>query len=165
MTDSKDWWPADWGHRRPVHPHELARRRDLPCARWSGRRGQWRPALRPLNSWPDNGNLDKARRLLLPIKQKYGKAISWADPLVFIKQPGARDDGLRTFGLRVRPRRSGRRRTTCTGGRRTSGSTTRAGATPVRSRPAIAVLTSSLAVQMLGLIYVNPEARTVLPAR
>ena len=74
MTDSQDWWPADYGHYGPsVHPHGLAQRGHLPhrptaaAARPDGTQ-----RFAPLNSWPDNGNLDKARRLLWPIKQKYG---------------------------------------------------------------------------------------------
>jgi catalase-peroxidase len=73
MTTSQDWWPADYGHYGPFHdPHGLAQRRDLPRHRWPWRRLLRHAAFCPLNSWPDNANLDKARRLLWPIKQKYG---------------------------------------------------------------------------------------------
>ena len=78
MTDSQDWWPADYGHYGPLlHPHGVAQRRHLPHQRRPGRRGNGEQRFAPLNSWPDNTNLDKARRLLWPIKQKYGRNISW----------------------------------------------------------------------------------------
>ena len=100
MTDSQDWWPADWGHygglfiRLTWHAAGSYR-----VADGRGGAGTGNNRFAPLNSWPDNGNLDKARRLLWPIKKKYGNKVSWADLLAYAGTIAYESMGLKTFGF------------------------------------------------------------------
>ena len=151
MTDSQDWWPADFGHYGPLfirmawHSAGTYRTGD---GRGGGGRGQQRFA--PLNSWPDNVSLDKARRLLWPIKQKYGRKISWADLLILTGNVALETMGFKTFGFG-----GGREdvwepdqdvywgsETTWLGDKRYTGDRD---------------LENPLAAVQMGLIYVNPE--------
>ena len=151
MTDTQDWWPADWGHyggffiRMAWHSAGTYRTSD-----GRGGAGTGSHRFAPLNSWPDNGNLDKARRLLWPIKQKYGNAISWADLFVLAGNVAMETMGFKTFGF------SGGRadiyqpeediywgaETEWLGDTRYTGDR---------------VLEKPLAAVQMGLIYVNPE--------
>ncbi len=151
MTDSQDWWPADYGHYGPFFIrmawHSAGTYR-VTDGRGGSSYGMQRFA--PLNSWPDNGNLDKARRLLWPIKQKYGKKISWADLMVLTGNVALESMGFKTFGF------AGGRvdvwepqedinwgpETTWLGDERYSGDR---------------VLADPLGAVQMGLIYVNPE--------
>jgi len=151
MTDSKDWWPADFGHYGPLFIrmawHSAGTYR-IGDGRGGAGAGQQRFA--PLNSWPDNGNLDKARRLLWPIKQKYGRKISWADLMILAGNVALESMGLKTFGFA-----GGRKdtwepdesvywgsETAWLGDQRYSGDRN---------------LENPLAAVQMGLIYVNPE--------
>lgn len=156
MTDSQDWWPADWGHygglfiRMAWHSAGTYRTAD-----GRGGAGTGNQRFAPINSWPDNGNLDKARRLLWPIKQKYGNAISWADLYILAGNVAMESMGFKTFGF---------------GGGRVDiwqpeediywGSETQWLAT--RDKPHSRYspdgeLENPLAAVQMGLIYVNPE--------
>ena len=151
MTDSKDWWPADFGHYGPLFIrmawHSAGTYR-IGDGRGGAGAGQQRFA--PLNSWPDNANLDKARRLLWPIKQKYGRRISWADLMILAGNVALESMGFETFGFG-----GGREdtwepdetvywgaETTWLGDQRYTGDRN---------------LESPLAAVQMGLIYVNPE--------
>jgi len=98
MTDSQEWWPADFGHYGRSSFGCVAQRGHVPHRRWRAGRLR-RTAFAPLNSWPDNVNLDKARRLLWPIKQKYGRKISWADLMVLAGNVALESMGFKTFGF------------------------------------------------------------------
>ncbi len=157
MTDSQDWWPADWGNygglmiRMAWHSAGTYRTAD---GRGGAGRGQQRFA--PLNSWPDNVNLDKARRLLWPIKQKYGRKISWADLIILAGNVALETMGFKTFGFA-----GGREdvwepdqdvywgsEDTWLGDKRYSGDRE---------------LENPLAAVQMGLIYVNPEGPNGVP--
>ena len=151
LTDSKDWWPADFGSyaglfvRMAWHAAGTYR---LADGRGGAGAGQQRFA--PLNSWPDNVNLDKSRRLLWPVKKKYGKKLSWADLIVPGGQRGHGGGRLRDLRLRRRPggRLRARRRRVLGRGDRVA-----------RDRPLAATdkLEEPLGADTMGLIYVNPE--------
>jgi catalase-peroxidase len=151
MTDSQDWWPADWGHygglfiRMAWHSAGTYRTGD---GRGGGGKGSQRFA--PVNSWPDNVNLDKARRLLWPLKQKYGNRISWADLMILAGNCALESMGFKTFGFgggRVdiwQPEEDiyWGKEDTWLGDKRYSGDRD---------------LENPLAAVQMGLIYVNPE--------
>jgi catalase-peroxidase len=157
MTDSQDWWPADFGHygglfiRMAWHSAGTYRVFD---GRGGGGHGQQRFA--PLNSWPDNVSLDKARRLLWPIKQKYGNKISWADLLLLTGNVALESMGLKTFGFAGgRPDTWEADESAYWGGETTwLGNDVRySGNADISSRD----LEDPLAAVHMGLIYVNPE--------
>lgn len=152
MTDSQDWWPADFGHYGPLfirmawHSAGTYRTGD---GRGGAGSGQQRFA--PLNSWPDNANLDKARRLLWPVKQKYGKKISWADLMILAGNVALESMGFKTFGFAGgrkdvwEPEENvywGTESKWLEGNKRYSGERD---------------LDNPLAAVQMGLIYVNPE--------
>ncbi len=156
MTDSQDWWPADWGHYGGLFIR-MAWHSAGTYRVWDGRGGGGRGNQRfaPINSWPDNGNLDKARRLLWPIKKKYGNSISWADLMILAGNCALESMGFRTFGF---------------GGGREDiwepeddiywGAEEQWLATSDKPKSRYTgdrVLESPLAAVQMGLIYVNPE--------
>lgn len=157
MTDSKEWWPADYGHYGPLmirmawHSAGTYRMQD-----GRGGAGNGTQRFAPLNSWPDNVNLDKARRLLWPVKQKYGKKLSWADLLILAGNCALESMGFQTFGFA-----GGREdvyepetdiywgsETEWLGDKRYSGDRD---------------LENPLAAVQMGLIYVNPEGPNGVP--
>jgi catalase-peroxidase len=148
MTDSQDWWPADFGNYGPqfirMSWHAAGTYR-LSDGRGGGGRGQQRFA--PLNSWPDNVNIDKSRRLLWPIKQKYGNKISWADLLILTGNVALETMGFRTFGFAA-----GREDTWEPDQDVNWGSET----TWLAHRP-LEGFENPLGATEMGLIYVNPE--------
>lgn len=152
LTSSQEWWPADWGHygglfiRMAWHSAGTYRTGD---GRGGSREGQQRFA--PLNSWPDNGNLDKARRLLWPVKQKYGRSISWADLIILAGNVALEDMGFETIGFA-----GGREDTWQPNANVYWGMESEMLAGDKRYTGDRELETPLAAVQM-GLIYVNPE--------
>ena len=160
MTDSQSWWPADYGHYGPLFVrmawHSAGTYR-LGDGRGGAGRGQQRFA--PLNSWPDNGNLDKARRLLWPIKQKYGQKISWADLMILAGNVALENAGFQPFGFAAGREDSWEPDQDVYWGKESqwlAGSKT-AGSRYAQSRPGERDLENPLAAVQMGLIYVNPE--------
>ena len=152
MTDSQDWWPADFGHYGPLfirmawHSAGTYRTGD---GRGGGGRGQQRYA--PLNSWPDNVNLEKARRLLWPIKQKYGRRISWADLMILTGNVALETMGFRTFGF------GGGRPDVWEPDHDVSWGTEKQWLGADTRYSGDRELANPLAAVQMGLIYVNPE--------
>ncbi|WP_043879513.1 catalase/peroxidase HPI [Azorhizobium caulinodans] len=148
MTDSQDWWPADFGNYGPQFVrmawHSAGTYR-LADGRGGGGRGQQRFA--PLNSWPDNVNIDKSRRLLWPIKQKYGQKISWADLMILTGNVALETMGFRTFGF--------------AGGREDTWEPDQdvfwGSETAWLSHRTLEKFDAPLGATEMGLIYVNPE--------
>jgi catalase-peroxidase len=152
MTDSQEWWPADFGHYGPLfirmawHSAGTYRTGD---GRGGGGRGQQRYA--PLNSWPDNTNLEKARRLLWPIKQKYGRRISWADLMILTGNVALETMGFKTFGF------AGGREDVWEPDHDVSWGTETAWLGADTRYSGERQLANPLAAVQMGLIYVNPE--------
>lgn len=156
MTDSQDWWPADWGHygglfiRMSWHSAGTYR-----IADGRGGAGTGNQRFAPINSWPDNANLDKARRLLWPIKKKYGNKLSWADLIVYAGTIAYQSMGLKTYGFAF-----GREdiwhpeKDTYWGSEKEWLATSGSNGTRYSGERD---LENPLAAVMMGLIYVNPE--------
>jgi catalase-peroxidase len=157
LTTSQEWWPADFGHYGP-----LVLRMVWHCAgtyRVADGRGGPAAGLQrfaPLNSWPDNRNLDKARRLLWPVKQKYGRAISWADLMVFAGNRALATMGLPPFGF------AGGRADAWTADDEAYWGPERAWLGDERHQ-GVRDLANPLAAAQMGLIYVNPEGPNTVP--
>ena len=152
MTDSKPWWPADFGHYGPLfirmawHSAGTYRTAD---GRGGGGRGQQRYA--PLNSWPDNASLDKARRLIWPVKQKYGRKISWADLMILTGNVALESMGFKTFGF------GGGREDVWEPDQDVYWGQEKAWLGDESRYSGDRVLESPLGAVQMGLIYVNPE--------
>jgi catalase-peroxidase len=157
LTTSQPWWPADFGHYGPLvirmvwHSAGTYRIHD---GRGGASAGMQRFA--PLNSWPDNRNLDKARRLLWPVKKKYGRAISWADLMVFAGNRALETMGLKTFGF------AGGRADVWESDEAAYWGPEQAWLGDERHR-GVRELQSPLAADQMGLIYVNPEGPNTVP--
>ncbi len=150
MTTSQDWWPADYGHYGPLFIRmtwHAAGTYRISDGRGGGGSGHQRFA--PLNSWPDNGNLDKARRLLWPVKQKYGKNLSWADLIVFAGNQALESMGFKSFGFAFGRPDVWEADDTNWGGETTWLDDQR--------HDAEGELQGPLGADHMGLIYVNPE--------
>ena len=154
MTDSQDWWPADWGHygglmiRMAWHVAGTYRVSD-----GRGGAGTGNQRFAPLNSWPDNANLDKARRLLWPVKKKYGNKLSWADLMVLAGNVAYESMGLKTYGFSFgRPDIWHPEKDIYWGSEREWLDASRYAGTEDRES-----LENPLAAVQMGLIYVNPE--------
>ncbi|RUO63102.1 catalase/peroxidase HPI [Pseudidiomarina insulisalsae] len=164
MTDSKDWWPADWGHYGPffirMSWHAAGTYRAVD-GRGGGGTGAQRFA--PLNSWPDNGNLDKARRLLWPIKQKYGEKISWADLMVFAGNRALETMGFRTFGFGFGRADIWAPEDDIYWGPETEWLATKDERYTGSFEDGNRILDNPLAAVQMGLIYVNPEGPNGVP--
>ena len=152
MTDSQDWWPADFGHYGPLFVrmawHSAGTYR-VGDGRGGGGRGQQRFA--PLNSWPDNVGLDKARRLLWPVKQKYGRSLSWADLMILAGNVALESMGFRTFGF------GGGRADTWEPDQDVNWGAEQKWLADDRRYSGDRALDNPLGAVQMGLIYVNPE--------
>ena len=160
MTDSQPWWPADWGHygglmiRMAWHSAGTYR-----IADGRGGAGSGSQRFAPLNSWPDNGNLDKARRLLWPIKKKYGRCISWADLMILAGNMAYESMGLKTYGFAFGREDIWHPEKDIYWGAEKAwlAPTGSEGSRYAGSRDGERTLENPLAAVMMGLIYVNPE--------
>ncbi|MCA1977839.1 MAG: catalase-peroxidase, partial [Thiobacillus sp.] len=152
MTDSKDWWPADYGHYGPFFIRmawHAAGTYRIADGRGGAGLGQQRFA--PTNSWPDNVNLDKARRLLWPVKQKYGKKISWADLIILAGNVALESMGFKTFGF------GGGRKDVYESDESVYWGSEKTWLGDERHGTQADKFDNPLAAVQMGLIYVNPE--------